>query len=398
MALLRLVGRLCSARDQGKAFAALGASGALGVIIGPLVGGYFSNPAKTFPALKGTVFEAYPYALPCIIGSLSAAIATIISLVYMRETLHAPKPLRIFGFTLMGSRNKVAPAEETGVRERAPSKASNPRADVALEEVQKTARDEKPQGAPRETQSVVEVGRRFSRVSCEEERKALPRAPSRPLREIMSEGPVLQTILNYVYLALYTAMYEEAAVLLVRSEVQNGGLKFGSDDLGITLSVSGVVLFFHQLILFPKFEERFGSKLNYQIGVAATIPLYIVYPFFNRMAIAGVSEAGILAVMSIYSSIRVCFSYQAFMAILVMVSNSVYKNEKGSVNGFAQSLSGTARFVGPTIMGYLTSWSQTNSTQGFFDYHFPFYVLALVVFLTLFTSKKLSTEQNKPQE
>lgn len=50
----------------------------LGTVIGPMLGGTFSNPADKFPLLDVPFLRQYPYALPCLMAAtLSAFGATL---------------------------------------------------------------------------------------------------------------------------------------------------------------------------------------------------------------------------------------------------------------------------------------------------------------------------------
>ncbi|KAE9592768.1 putative major facilitator superfamily [Lupinus albus] len=66
---------------------------AIGLIIGPALGGYLSQPVEKYPHifLKGSLWDKFPYFLPCVIISGLAAIATIVCF-WIPETLHNHKP------------------------------------------------------------------------------------------------------------------------------------------------------------------------------------------------------------------------------------------------------------------------------------------------------------------
>ena len=56
--------------NRGRAFSFMGWSWAVGMIIGPLLGGLLSTPADALPALRGTVLDRFPYLLPCVAATL----------------------------------------------------------------------------------------------------------------------------------------------------------------------------------------------------------------------------------------------------------------------------------------------------------------------------------------
>ena len=56
----------------------IGAAFGLGFTIGPFIGGELSDPAARWDYFKGTIFETYPYLLPC----LAAGLLSLVSLVF----------------------------------------------------------------------------------------------------------------------------------------------------------------------------------------------------------------------------------------------------------------------------------------------------------------------------
>lgn len=64
-----------------------GVIGGAGRILGPALGGYLSNPGLTYPGLfGGTIFETFPYLLPCAIVSGQCMIMTVVAYFELPET------------------------------------------------------------------------------------------------------------------------------------------------------------------------------------------------------------------------------------------------------------------------------------------------------------------------
>ena len=63
--------------------------GGVGRIIGPVIGGFLSLPANNYPVFRGTIFEAYPFALPSIVISTNCVIILIVSYFALPETLRS---------------------------------------------------------------------------------------------------------------------------------------------------------------------------------------------------------------------------------------------------------------------------------------------------------------------
>ena len=55
---------------------------------GPAIGGWLAEPAKRFPSIfVGTVFETYPYLLPCLASSCLSLTGLIMAIFFIQETL-----------------------------------------------------------------------------------------------------------------------------------------------------------------------------------------------------------------------------------------------------------------------------------------------------------------------
>ena len=73
----------------------IGAAFGLGFTIGPFIGGELSNPAERWDIFIDTVFETYPYLLPCIAAGGLSLVSLIYAYFYLPESL--PKSERSKG-------------------------------------------------------------------------------------------------------------------------------------------------------------------------------------------------------------------------------------------------------------------------------------------------------------
>ncbi|HIF90325.1 MAG TPA: MFS transporter [Candidatus Poseidoniales archaeon] len=65
----------------------IGAAFGLGFTIGPFLGGELSAPALRWETFQGTIFETYPYLLPCILASALSTISLLIAIRNLPESL-----------------------------------------------------------------------------------------------------------------------------------------------------------------------------------------------------------------------------------------------------------------------------------------------------------------------
>ncbi|KAF9430338.1 hypothetical protein BGZ94_007340, partial [Podila epigama] len=83
-----MLGEIADASNQAQAFSIFGFAWGIGMIIGPVLGGYLANPAKTFPEIFGDwqFFIDYPYFLPCLVAALGSVIGFIVGYFFLEET------------------------------------------------------------------------------------------------------------------------------------------------------------------------------------------------------------------------------------------------------------------------------------------------------------------------
>ncbi|TCD61670.1 hypothetical protein EIP91_008092 [Steccherinum ochraceum] len=83
-----VLGEITDATNQAIAFPIYGLCWPLGSIVGPLIGGTFSNAATKYPQLFNIeIFHLYPYLLPCLIAGALALFGAIGGFFCLEETL-----------------------------------------------------------------------------------------------------------------------------------------------------------------------------------------------------------------------------------------------------------------------------------------------------------------------
>ncbi|KAF8275256.1 major facilitator superfamily domain-containing protein [Lactarius quietus] len=88
-----VLGELTDSTNQAIAFPIFSLAWPVGSIIGPLIGGTFSNPASTFPnssLFNHDLFRTYPYFLPGCIASAVSLIGVILGYVLLEECRGLP--------------------------------------------------------------------------------------------------------------------------------------------------------------------------------------------------------------------------------------------------------------------------------------------------------------------
>ncbi|KAF9116057.1 hypothetical protein BGX27_005086 [Mortierella sp. AM989] len=83
-----MLGEIADHTNQSQAFGLFGFAWGIGMIVGPVLGGYLANPAKTFPDIFGNwpFFIEYPYFLPCFVAAMGSVVGFIVGYFFLEET------------------------------------------------------------------------------------------------------------------------------------------------------------------------------------------------------------------------------------------------------------------------------------------------------------------------
>ena len=80
------IGDVSDHTNLAKRMGLIGASFGIGFTFGPFIGGEFSNPADKWDLFVGTIFETYPYLLPCVIASVLSSLSFIFAIKWLPES------------------------------------------------------------------------------------------------------------------------------------------------------------------------------------------------------------------------------------------------------------------------------------------------------------------------
>ncbi|XP_078152260.1 putative peptide/nitrate transporter At3g43790 isoform X5 [Carex rostrata] len=213
---------VCNKEHQALAISIVSTAWAIGLIVGPAVGGYFSQPAEKYPNVfsQESIFGRFPYFLPCLVTSLFA-VAVLLSCIWLPETLH------------------------------------NHRTDGKVEALE----------ASPETKGNTK------------ESEASP-----PKKSLLKNWPLMSSIIVYCIFSLHDMAYTEIFSLWAESGRKYGGLSFSSEDVGQVLAISGFALLVYQLFIYPRLEKMTGPIISARICAVLIMPLLFGYPFMTYLS------------------------------------------------------------------------------------------------------------------
>jgi len=302
-----IVAEITDPTNLPQVYAYMPVSWSTGSTLGPMVGGALSRPAERYPYTFGNseFLKKYPYFLPCAVSATFSALAWVLALVFLKETVSSPMTIR----SLL-------------------TKKSNPSPSVRVVEIDEAERPY-------------------------------------PLRRLMTRQ-VLLSVSNYATLSLVDITFRAIQPLFFSTPVSIGGLGLEPPAIGRILMYFGLLNGIFQLICFARIHALLGTKRLCICGLLCGIPMFVLFPVMSALARAyGVGWIVYLSVaLQLTFALGVNSSYGCIFIYLTAASPN--RASLGATNGLAQVLVSITRAIGPVVAtslfslslaeGYLGSW------------------------------------------
>ncbi|KAJ2723357.1 hypothetical protein GGI07_002710 [Coemansia sp. Benny D115] len=347
----------------------------LGSVLGASIGGLFADPVKQYPGWFGgnRLFTMFPYLLPCLIGLSVSLFGIIMGTFRFEETL-------VFENTLPVSTNSSTTQ---------PTTESSPL-------LQNT-----PSG------SSVNVG---------------VRPEQRTLRQLLTPT-ILRVIVNNSLMCLSTAMARQLYPIFAATQPSQGGLGFDTRQIGYSLAISGFVVVYMQLVVYPKLANKYGALFCYQWGMKLLMIYFACIPFLSLLARhieasfinMTLTASPLLNIPSLptpwgpmsveYILLWVILATLVFVDtvgdVLVFTSINLItanvapsKADLGVMNGVQQLTMSFVRIIGPVLSGYAWSWSLKHSFPFPFNTHFAWIICTVLMAVAAYMSHALPRSVN----
>ena len=319
----------------------------IGSIIGPAVGGALADPIRQYPEIfePGGFLEEFPYALPNLFTSAVLVIGVFVGILFLEETHAELKYERDYG-------------RELG--EKLVALASYPftRSSESSEDRRKLLEPHGPvTGAAYNTFS----GPSSTTASVEDEPLRTPPPKPLPLKKTFTPQ-IIHLIISYGILALHTISFEQLLPVFLATPKADeapsswfkfvGGYGLTTREIGLILTVQGVLAMLIQFILFPPVAGKFGAFNVYKAMMVLYPISYIIVPYLDFIP-EDYKYAGIYATLVI----RILFGCLSYPCNMILLTNSAPSLlVLGTINGIAASVASLARSFGPTISGMLYSY------------------------------------------
>ena len=324
-----MVGELVTnPKHEPKAYAIMPFVWSLGTILGPMIGGLLSEPAENFPGSfsRTGIFGKFPFLLPNLVCAGTLACSITIAHFFLHETHPGMQPWVVpQQIHHVDAETPLCPA--SGSFDNAPANLS------------------------------AESYGTFDSVTITEERRrsnaSTSRSASPGAHKVFTRNVVMLTaalgIFTYHSMTFDTLMpiFFQDARQEPSSEL-SGGLGLSTKDVGIIMSVNGLIALFMQGIVFPYMASWLGV---WRLTVFVTVghPLaYFVMPFLIQVPVDWI-HTGIYGALSL----RNFFAILVYPLLLILIKEAAPISHLGKINGLAASAGGVARMMASPISGYL---------------------------------------------
>lgn len=322
-----MVGEMVKNPDhEPRAFAVMPFVWSIGTICGPAISGLTAN---------SSIFPSFPYLLPNLICSLMLLISIAVGYFFLEETRREESnwddkdDMDKQETPLMATSGATANA---GADLRAESYGTFNRVDIHGEDWQVNS-----DGSPS-----------YQPVSPEVKHTVFNK---QVLLLIAALGLFCYHSMTYDHLLpifLQDDKASEISILNTLGFPDAGGLGFSTHQVGMIMSINGVIALFVQGVIFPLFAEWLGVWHLFKLVMILHPIAYFIVPYIALLP-EHLVYPGIYACLTI----RNFFSIVAYPLLLILIKGACDPKALGKINGLAASAGAAARTVGPPVSGFL---------------------------------------------
>ncbi|KAJ2808759.1 hypothetical protein H4R20_000674 [Coemansia guatemalensis] len=249
---------------------------------------------------------------------------------------------------------------------------------------------------------------------------AAPASPSKPLTSLSLLSVVMkQALCAIALMALGFGMGDQIYPIFAATEPGDGGLGFGTQEIGCSLAISGVAVLYLLLVVYPKMERRLGALRCYQIGLRTAVVYFLTIPFLSPLAAhlqqslqrnalnngqfssygwisrAGVEYGVLWALLVALVLVRITGNILSYTSSNIIVTNiAPSKNSLGFINGLQELAINSMRALGPLISGTLWAWSIKHSYFYPFNSHLVWVLCGVFLFAAWRVALRLPSSVN----
>ncbi|XP_059143751.1 uncharacterized protein LOC131931076 [Physella acuta] len=194
---------------------------------------------------------------------------------------------------------------------------------------------------------------------------------------------VWTTIMLYSVFSFTTIAVEDIFPVFASTTHEYGGLGFNTDEIGLAIGAMVLPLLVLQIKLYPWLVSKMGIRKVFLFSAMVSLITCQILPtvrlLHNHKVWLWICLIGFQIPFKIATNC--CFAGSS-----LLINNSVTQDLAGQVNGLAMMTTAMGRTFAPIVAGSIFSWSVTYGLEigAPFDTSFPFFVIGLLFFVTVF--------------
>ncbi|KAJ1979064.1 hypothetical protein H4R34_002977 [Dimargaris verticillata] len=416
-----IMGEITDETNQARGFSILPLGWNLGSILGPILGGMLASPVENYPFLFGNseLLRTYPYLLPCLVCSCISLFTFIIALIFLEETLPSIAQKKQSSAATLAI--DARPSETTLRTETTPLNAVLPDSSATLaRNSYLTLRGSSSSLHSSSLACSVSDGDDEICSDCSSVAQLETQQFTwwQSLRDAFNHHAVGCAV-GYAFLSLVTIMLDELYPVWAATAPRLGGFGYSTRSIGLTLTSSSIVVVYLQLVVYPRWQHKWGPLGCFRRGLMLISIASFILPFLNIMVRVWGDSLAVSPIPTSFGGtitfalspwtqapnapppftgtaawvswgivvatllLRFCGGVMSFTSSNILIVNSVASHSSlGTVNGFNQTLGALARAIGPLLAGSIWSWSLTQHLPFPLDFHLVFNFIALISFST----------------
>ncbi|XP_044971601.1 protein ZINC INDUCED FACILITATOR-LIKE 1-like isoform X4 [Hordeum vulgare subsp. vulgare] len=313
---------ICRPEHQAIGMSLDSTSWAVGLIIGPAIGGYLAQPAEKYPMLfpVNSLFGRFPYFLPCLCISIFCFVI-LISCIWLPETLHNHK----------------------------------------LDKIEDRANGS------------------FIAHSASSEELIEQQVKSVPTKNLLKNWPLMSSIVLYCIFCFDDMAYTEIVSLWSESDRKYGGLSFSPQDVGQVFAITGGSVVLYQTFIYPQIDKILGPINTSRVATVVSMVLLFTYPPMTHL-----SRPWLPIILNIVSVLKANCLVSIVTCCFILQNNSVNQDQRATADGLATTIMSVFKACAPAGAGIVFSWAQRRQHAFFFPGdQILFFLLVVVEFLGL---------------
>lgn len=332
----------------------------IGVIVGPILGGFLADPITSFPGIFGpdslmggktgvSWMQKWPYALPNLVSTVFIFISATGVILGLDETHHImrykPDYGRKVGNYLLSTVFQRRPSHHYTRLDQTSDTYST---SISLESQPNTTSHSYSSSNPLHNPTPdSNHPKTFEKL---------------PFRKIWTSN-VLLTVSAHFFLAVHISSFNATFPVFLPAPRSpddnagaslpfrfNGGLGLSSQKVGLACAVIGIIGLPLQLLLYPHLNSRLGTLRCYRLFLPFSPLAYTLMPF---LALLPNNPFLVWPCLIIVLGLQVLARTFTLPGAIILINNSSpHPSVLGTLHGVAQSVSSGARTLGPVLAGW----------------------------------------------